>query len=57
MYVLKVRTEYFTGVGLSASQTEAKRFASTERTALDSAVVLLFGDGTRFVKLRPRATN
>ena len=55
MYVIKVSDSYFTGVGLSVHQSDAKRFAlnaptSTFRAYLD----LLFGTDARFVKLTSR---
>lgn len=55
MYIVKVSDGYFTGVGLSGSQRNAKRYDIEQPTSTFRAyLALLFGADARFVKLTSR---
>ena len=54
MYVIKVIDAYFTGLGLSPNQRDAKRFDTVLAAGLRDAVTLFFGADARFVRLTSR---
>ncbi len=55
MYVIKVIDAYFTGLGLSAHQRDAKRYDLSLPTILArDYLTLIMGSDARFVKLTSR---
>ena len=56
MYVIKVIDAYFTGLGLSPSQADAKRFrlTSARKVAMRAWLDFVFGTDARLVRFTSR---